>query len=104
MSGFENEDKEEVIDVLPNEIIYDGSIQDRGTNIINCRLLTPGGYSAGVLLLFYNKHSFCPRCDTSIKNRPILLMDNNEFAYPCLFCGVWVWWPVIERNIESKYQ
>jgi hypothetical protein len=111
-----HEHKEEIIYISPNEILYDGTILYGGitkeniegcldgASIVNYRLPTPGGHSAGVLLLFYNKQSFCPSCKTSIKNRPILLMDNKEFTYPCLFCGVWVWWPIGERKIEARFQ
>ena len=110
------DDEEDIIYVTPNEILYDGTIlygglsDDNiegcmnGDSVVNYRLPTPEGNSAEVLLLFHSKHSFCPRCNTSIRNRPILLMDNKEFTYPCLFCKVWVWWPIGERKIEAQFQ
>ena len=100
----ENQNKGEIIDICPSEIIYNGKIQGSDNSIVNYRLITPGGHPAGVLLLFYNEHSLCPRCATPINNRPILLMDTDQFTYPCLFCKAWVWWPINERRIESRFQ
>ena len=106
---FENE-QPPIIDIPVIQLNNDGTFMylDTLEYIVNFRLLSPEGDSTTVLLLFYynkEKRLDCSKCKARIyQNRPILLMDNGNYTYPCLVCRQWIWWPVNERNFEFKFQ
>ena len=62
-----------------------------------CELIPPeSNYYVNVVMMFslenmYDPMAKCPKCESTIPwDRPILLMDNMQFVYPCLDCE-WVW-------------
>ena len=66
-------------------------------DLVGCRLIPPEGHKyVEVLLMFKRQHmikpiSSCPRCNNFIPwERPVLLMEDGRFVYPCENC-VWVW-------------
>ena len=40
-----------------------------------------------------NSEMTCPTCNRQLsKQKPLFLMDNGEFCYPCVYCDDWQWW------------
>jgi hypothetical protein len=68
-------------------------------DLSQCRLIPPWDHKyVNVVMMFtlenmINPLTECPNCDSTIPwDRPILLMDNQQFVYPCKDC-TWVWAP-----------
>ena len=86
--------------VKTNQIDNDGIVHlDNGVQLelSQCRLIPPESNDyVNVVMMFslenmYNPMTKCPKCESTIPwDRPILLMDNMQFVYPCLDCE-WVW-------------
>ena len=96
----ENSRKNIDASIETDQIDDDGTIhlQDGTTlDLVGCKLIPPEGHKyVGVLLMFKRKHminpiSRCPKCNKFIPwERPILLMEDGRFVYPCEKCA-WVW-------------
>ncbi len=94
-----------------NAIDDDGSFcyigDEESKNIVDCRFISPWGELAEVILLFYNEQNhqrYCPNCETQIlPNRPILLMSNDQYLYPCKRCETMAWWPINSINNVQRY-
>ena len=64
-----------------------------------CKLIPPGEHKyVNVVMMFSLENMInplikCPNCNSTIPwDRPILLVDNHQFVYPCEDC-TWVWDP-----------
>ena len=73
-----------------------------------CKLMPPGECKyVNVVMMFslenmVNPLTKCPNCNSTIPwDRPILLMDNNQFVYPCEDC-TWVWDPQTFNMIKFQ--
>ena len=99
MTGKKDE-KRITTTVKSNQVDNEGNVHLSDGRIIDlseCNLVPPGGGKyIDVVMMFTLENmihpiSNCPSCNSTIPwNRPILLMDNMEFVYPCEKCR-WVW-------------
>ena len=86
--------------VKTNQIDNDGIVHlDNGVKLelSQCKLIPPESNDyVNVVMMFslenmYDPITKCPNCESTIPwDRPILLMDNMQFVYPCSDCE-WVW-------------
>lgn len=86
--------------VKTNQIDNDGIVHlDNGVKLelSQCKLIPPESHDyVNVVMMFslenmYDPITKCPNCESTIPwDRPILLMDNMQFVYPCSDCE-WVW-------------
>ena len=86
--------------VKTNQIDNDGIVHlDNGVKLelSQCKLIPPESNDyVNVVMMFslenmYDPMTKCPNCNSTIPwDRPILLMDNMQFVYPCSDCE-WVW-------------
>ena len=102
VSALNRKDDQNNIDanVKTNQIDNDGIVHLRNgvkLELFLCRLIPPESNEyVNVIMMFslenmYNPMTKCPNCDSTIPwDRPILLMGNMQFVYPCSDCE-WVW-------------
>ena len=102
VSAMNRKDDENNIDanVKTNQIDNDGIVHLRNgvkLELSQCRLIPPESNDyVNVVMMFslenmYDPMTKCPNCNSTIPwDRPILLMDNMQFVYPCSDCE-WVW-------------
>lgn len=86
--------------VKTNQIDNDGIVHlDNGVKLelSQCKLIPPESNDyVNVVMMFslenmYDPMIKCPNCESTIPwDRPILLMDDMQFVYPCSDCE-WVW-------------
>ena len=86
--------------VKTNQIDNDGIVHlDNGVKLelSQCKLIPPESNDyVNVVMMFslenmYDPITKCPNCKSTIPwDRPILLMDDMQFVYPCSDCE-WVW-------------
>ena len=86
--------------VKTNQIDNDRIVHlDNGVKLelSQCKLIPPESNDyVNVVMMFslenmYDPITKCPNCESTIPwDRPILLMDNMQFVYPCSDCE-WVW-------------
>jgi hypothetical protein len=86
--------------VKTNQIDNNGIVHlDNGVKLelSQCKLIPPESNDyVNVVMMFSLENMYdpiikCPNCESTIPwDRPILLMDNMQFVYPCSDCE-WVW-------------